>query len=78
MQVCFMKQTSLPCVELEKGHAILMDNPWKVALAPAGNGAVFSDLAAAGIVERLADQGIQYVQVCCSHFHFLVSSVACA
>ncbi|CAM6009300.1 unnamed protein product [Sphagnum balticum] len=62
-QVWFMKQTSLPCVELEKGHAILMDNPWKVALAPAGNGSVFSDLAAAGIVERLADQGIQYVQV---------------
>jgi UDP-N-acetylglucosamine/UDP-N-acetylgalactosamine diphosphorylase len=69
MQVWFLKQSSLPCVDLNEGHAMLMETPWKVAMAPAGNGALFSDLRAAGFIKKLSSQGIKYVQV-----NFLVVS----
>ncbi|KAG0579776.1 hypothetical protein M758_4G124000 [Ceratodon purpureus] len=62
-QVWFLKQSSLPCVDLNEGHAMLMETPWKVAMAPAGNGALFSDLRAAGFIKKLSSQGIKYVQV---------------
>ena len=65
MQVWFLKQSSLPCVDLNEGHAMLMETPWKVAMAPAGNGALFSDLRAAGFIEKLSSQGVKYVQVFC-------------
>lgn len=63
VQVWFLKQSSLPCVDLNEGHAMLMETPWKVAMAPAGNGALFSDLHAAGFIKKLSGQGIKYVQV---------------
>ncbi|XP_024373294.1 UDP-N-acetylglucosamine pyrophosphorylase isoform X2 [Physcomitrium patens] len=62
-QVWFLKQSSLPCVDLDEGHAMLMEAPWKVAMAPAGNGALFSDLRTAGFIKKLSSQGVKYVQV---------------
>lgn len=54
-------------MDLAEGHDILMETPWKVAMAPAGNGALFSDLCTAGIIEKLSEQGVKFVQVgCCS------------
>lgn len=50
-------------MDLNEGHAMLMETPWKVSMAPAGNGALFSDLRAAGILEKLSGQGVKYVQV---------------
>ncbi|KAG0567627.1 hypothetical protein KC19_7G149500 [Ceratodon purpureus] len=62
-QVWFVKQDSLPCVDLEEGHNILLESPWKLAVAPTGNGGLFSALHAQNIVDRLSEEGVRYVQV---------------
>ncbi|CAM6065061.1 unnamed protein product [Sphagnum tenellum] len=61
-QVWFVKQESLPCVSLE-GGAILMESPWRVAIAPSGNGGLFAALCAQGFLEKLSNLGVLYVQV---------------
>ncbi|KAL2651794.1 hypothetical protein R1flu_019922 [Riccia fluitans] len=65
-QVWFLKQASLPCssMELTEGqHRILLETPWKVAQGPNGNGGLFNALSAQGTNDRLADLGVDYVQV---------------
>ncbi len=62
MKVWFVKQESLPCVSLE-GGAILMESPWRVAIAPSGNGGLFAALCAQGFLEKLSNLGVLYVQV---------------
>lgn len=62
-QVWFFKQQSLPCVDRQEGHSILLESPWKVSLAPSGNGGLFSALHTQGCMERLSDEGVKYVQV---------------
>lgn len=62
-QVWFVKQGSLPCVEPNEGHTILLESPWKLAIAPTGNGGLFSALHSQNIVDRLSEEGVKYVQV---------------
>ncbi|BFI24597.1 16S rRNA processing protein RimM [Marchantia polymorpha subsp. ruderalis] len=65
-QVWFVKQDSMPCIDLdmiEDRHRILLETPWKVAQAPGGNGGLFTALNAQGIIDRLAEEGVDYVQV---------------
>lgn len=62
-QVWFVKQDSLPCVDYKEGNAILLESPWKLAVAPTGNGGLFSALHAQNITDRLSEEGVQYVQV---------------
>lgn len=64
LQVWFVKQDSLPCVDYKEGNAILLESPWKLAVAPTGNGGLFSALHAQNITDRLSEEGVQYVQVC--------------
>lgn len=59
----FFKQDSLPCVDCNKGHAILLESPWRVAVAPSGNGGLFSALHTQGCLGRLSEQGVRYIQV---------------
>ncbi|KAL3700076.1 hypothetical protein R1sor_018098 [Riccia sorocarpa] len=65
-QVWFVKQASLPCCSIETiegQHRILLETPWKVAQAPNGNGGLFNSLSVQGTSDRLADLGVEYVQV---------------
>lgn len=73
MQVWFLKQSSLPCIDLNEGHAMLMETPWKIAMAPAGNGSLFADLNDAGVIDKLSHQGVKYVQVGNPHLPTLAS-----
>lgn len=61
-QVLFVKQGNMPCVSLENGNPILLDNPWNVARSPDGNGGVFEALHASGGLEWLQNRGVKYVQ----------------
>jgi len=69
--VWFVKQGSLPCVEPNEEHTILLESPWKLAVAPTGNGGLFSALHSQNIVDRLSEEGVNYVQVCriCKWMH---------
>ncbi|CAM6105139.1 unnamed protein product [Calypogeia fissa] len=65
-QVWFVKQDSMPCISLrspEGQYDILMETPWKVAQAPNGNGGLFSALHVEGTIDRLMEEGIEYLQV---------------
>jgi UDP-N-acetylglucosamine/UDP-N-acetylgalactosamine diphosphorylase len=46
---------------------MLMETPWKIAMAPAGNGSLFADLNNAGVIDKLSHQGVKYVQVGSPH-----------
>lgn len=72
----FVKQDSLPCVEQNEGK-VLLETPWKLAVAPTGNGGLFSALHSQDIIERLSEEGVQYVQVhtCWNHYTSLLYSL---
>jgi UDP-N-acetylglucosamine/UDP-N-acetylgalactosamine diphosphorylase len=72
-QVWFIKQDSMPCISSESSgrHDVLLETPWKVAQAPNGNGGLYSALHGEGIIDRLIEEGIEFVQVReCSDFSF--------
>lgn len=56
----------MPCVSRqspEGRYDVLMETPWKIAQAPNGNGGLFSALHADGTIDRLVEDGIEFVQV---------------
>lgn len=57
-----MKQDSIPCVDATT-YDILMESPTTLRLAPNGNGGMFKALSSQGILERLVERGIDYLQV---------------
>lgn len=66
-QVWFLTQESLPCISISSdsgANRILMESPWKIIQAPTGPGSIVSSLLNQGILERLTERDIQYVQIC--------------
>ncbi|KAH1048421.1 hypothetical protein J1N35_039205 [Gossypium stocksii] len=66
-KVWFLEEERLPVVSslLEQNrHKILMKSPWEILQSPVGSGGVISLLSSDNIVENLAQNGVQYIQVC--------------
>ncbi|KAK8524583.1 hypothetical protein V6N12_029448 [Hibiscus sabdariffa] len=66
-KVWFLEEERLPVVSslLEQNrHRILMKSPWEMLQSPVGSGGVISLLSSENIVENLAENGVEYIQVC--------------
>ncbi|KAL4289826.1 hypothetical protein GQ457_14G008750 [Hibiscus cannabinus] len=66
-KVWFLEEERLPVVSslLEQNrHKILMKSPWEMLQSPVGSGGVISLLSSENIVEILAQNGVEYIQVC--------------
>ncbi|MBA0779163.1 hypothetical protein Gotri_003439, partial [Gossypium trilobum] len=66
-KVWFLEEERLPvvCSLLEQNrHKILMKSPWEILQSPVGSGGVISLLSSDNIVENLAQNGVEYIQVC--------------
>ena len=48
MEVWFLKKSNLLYVDVNEGHAMLMDTLWKVAMASIGNSALLFHLCPTG------------------------------
>ncbi|MBA0871195.1 hypothetical protein Goshw_022449, partial [Gossypium schwendimanii] len=67
LKVWFLEEERLPVVSslLEQNrHKILMKSPWEILQSPVGSGGVISLLSSDNIVENLAQNGVEYIQVC--------------
>ncbi|BFI11222.1 UDP-N-acetylglucosamine/UDP-N-acetylgalactosamine diphosphorylase [Marchantia polymorpha subsp. ruderalis] len=60
-QVMFFQQGTLPCIS--KDGRFIMSNPYKMAMAPDGNGGVYAALKSSRCLEDMARRGIKYVDV---------------
>ncbi|XP_058126711.1 UDP-N-acetylhexosamine pyrophosphorylase-like protein 1 [Anopheles ziemanni] len=58
-QVRLFRQRSVPCVDFE--GRILLDEKWKVATAPDGNGGIYRALKDEGILDELDHKGVLYL-----------------
>uniref|UniRef100_A0A182IVX3 UDP-N-acetylglucosamine diphosphorylase n=1 Tax=Anopheles atroparvus TaxID=41427 RepID=A0A182IVX3_ANOAO len=58
-QVRLFRQRSVPCVDFE--GRILLDEKWKVATAPDGNGGIYRALKDEGILDELEREGVLYL-----------------
>lgn len=66
-QVWFLTQESLPCISISSdsgANRIRMESLWKIIQAPTGPGSIVSSLLNQGILERLIERDIHYVQIC--------------
>ncbi len=61
-EVSFFKQTSLPLLD-ENYHAILQKDH-TVMYAPDGNGSVFWNFSASGLLNTWKQQGVEYISIC--------------
>uniref|UniRef100_A0A2M4BLD0 UDP-N-acetylglucosamine diphosphorylase n=1 Tax=Anopheles marajoara TaxID=58244 RepID=A0A2M4BLD0_9DIPT len=58
-QVRMFRQRSVPCVDFE--GRIIMDQKWKLATAPDGNGGIYRALKDEGILDELQREGVRYL-----------------
>uniref|UniRef100_A0A182MK00 UDP-N-acetylglucosamine diphosphorylase n=1 Tax=Anopheles culicifacies TaxID=139723 RepID=A0A182MK00_9DIPT len=58
-QIRLFRQRSVPCVDFE--GRILLDEKWKVATAPDGNGGIYRALKDEGILDELERAGVMYL-----------------
>lgn len=61
--VTFFEQGILPC--LTKEGKIIMENPYTVAVAPDGNGGIYTALNRHGILKDIAQRGIEHLHTYC-------------
>merc|ERR1719210_199696 len=59
-QVLFFKQGIMPC--FSEDGAMLMETKGKIAVSPDGNAGIYPALRRAGILDKLKEAGIQWVQ----------------
>lgn len=62
-QVYFVVQDELPCLT-EEGKIILNDD-FEAAMAPNGNGGLFTALVKSGVLKQLTAQGVAYIDTYC-------------
>lgn len=60
-QVRLFRQRSMPCVDFT--GRILLDEKWKIATAPDGNGGIYRALKDEGILDELEREGVRYLHV---------------
>ncbi|XP_053672528.1 UDP-N-acetylhexosamine pyrophosphorylase-like protein 1 [Anopheles nili] len=58
-QIRLFRQRSVPCVDFE--GRILLDEKWKVATAPDGNGGIYRALKDEGILDEMDREGVRYL-----------------
>ncbi|XP_058062404.1 UDP-N-acetylhexosamine pyrophosphorylase-like protein 1 [Anopheles bellator] len=58
-QVVLFRQRSVPCVDL--AGRILLDDKWKAATAPDGNGGIYRALKDEGILDTLERDGVKFL-----------------
>ncbi|KAB2007598.1 hypothetical protein ES319_D10G040800v1 [Gossypium barbadense] len=66
-KVWFLEEERLPVVGSlfeQNMHKILMKSPWEILQSPVGSGGVISLLSSDNIVENLAQNSVEYIQVC--------------
>lgn len=62
-QVHFVVQDELPC--LTEDGRIIVNEDYQVARAPNGNGGLFTALVKSGVLEKLEEQGVAYIDTYC-------------
>lgn len=66
-QVWFLEEERLPVVskvaDEQNKHKILMKSPWEILQSPVGSGGVINSLSSSSILDRLAEIGVEYVEV---------------
>uniref|UniRef100_A0A182W9T2 UDP-N-acetylglucosamine diphosphorylase n=1 Tax=Anopheles minimus TaxID=112268 RepID=A0A182W9T2_9DIPT len=60
-QIRLFRQRSVPCVDFE--GRILLDEKWKMATAPDGNGGIFRALKYEGLLSQMERAGVKYLHV---------------
>ena len=62
--VWFFQQSQLPCIDAQSGQAMWMDSSCQQpVMSPNGNGGVYQALLDNGLLDRLSQQGITFMQV---------------
>lgn len=59
--VSFFEQGMLPAVTFD--GKIIMESPFKVSMAPNGNGGVYEGMARAGVLRHMQDRGVSHVHM---------------